>query len=351
MSTSTSARPSPMFRPAASATFDVVGVGNALVDALVRMEERELLGRLGIARGHSTPVDHARWQSVFHEIQVHGVSIRLGGSGANSIATLGYMGARTLFCGQVGDDQLGHLYAKSMEEACGGHALHWTRSANTGKCLSIISTVDAERTMLTDLGAAVALPTLGTFDEQIRAANVLHVEGYLLLGDPMLSRAQEAMAIAAQEEIIVSLDVSDPFVVTLTRDKMVPILEELVDVVFMNEEEARRLVPEAQSPEAALDWVAARVDTAVLKLGGRGSMVAHKGQRVAVGVHPVTAVDTTGAGDCYAAGFLYGYVRGWDPARAADLAARVAALAVGQVGAVVQDREALARAIAAAQGA
>ncbi len=334
-----------MFRRAADARFDVVGLGNALVDALVRMEEHELLARVGIARGHSTPVDHDRWQSIFHEIQVHGVSIRSGGSGANSIATLGYMGARTLFCGQVGDDQLGRLYAQSMDEACGGHALAWTRAANTGKCLSIISTVDAERTMLTDLGAAVGLQSLGTFDQRIRESSVLHVEGYLLLGDPMRSRAAEAMAVAAQEQVIVSLDVSDPFVVTLTRDHMIPLIEELVDVVFMNEEEARMLVPTATSPEAALDWLAPRVNTAVLKLGGRGSIVAHKGQRVAVGVHPVQAVDTTGAGDCYAAGFLYGYVNGWDAARSADLAARVAALAVSQVGAVVQDRAKLAEAV------
>ena len=338
----------PMFERPAHARFDVAGLGNALVDALVRMDDALILEGSGLARGHSTPIDHDRWQAIFHEIQVHGVQIRSGGSGANSIATLGYLGARTIFCGQVGDDQLGRLYARSMEEACGAHALHWTRDSNTGKCLSIISTRDAERTMLTDLGAAVLLPELGEFAGVIPQAAVLHVEGYLLLGDPMLTRAREAITIARETGVKVSLDVSDPFVVKLTRSLLWDLLPS-VDVLFMNEEEAANLVPEAQTPQEALEAVAERVSTVVLKLGAKGALVAHQGERVQVAAHRVAAIDTTGAGDCFAAGFLFGFTHGWNPARSADLGARVAAQAVAQVGAVVTDRPALAAAVAAAQ--
>ncbi|MCB9781126.1 MAG: adenosine kinase [Alphaproteobacteria bacterium] len=333
--------------PDASRTWQVAGLGNALVDALVRIDDDGILARMELTRGNMHPVDHSRWQAAFEALQHHGVQIQSGGSCANTIATLGLMGVRSIYAGQVGEDQLGHLYAAKMTEACGAHALTFTRELNTGKCLSIISSSDAERTMLTDLGAAVAMPGLGAFEDTVRSAGMLHVTGYLLLGEPMASRCMEAIAIANQEEIPVSIDVADPFVVSTVRDVMWRTVEEFADVVFLNAEEARALT--GKSPEEAIHEIGEVCDTVVLKLGGRGSLVKHHDDLFPVGVHPVAAVDTTGAGDAYAAGFLYGYLQGWAPQRAADLGARVASLTVAQLGAVVRDRDALAAAITAAQ--
>jgi sugar/nucleoside kinase (ribokinase family) len=335
-----------VYTPLADRKFDVAGLGNALVDALVRMDDVDFLVSHGLHRGRMTPVDHSRWQDFFQEIQEHGVEIQSGGSCGNTIAGLGFLGASAIYAGQVGDDQMGHLYAARMNEACGQHSLRWSRKTATGKCLSIVSTKDAERTMLTDLGAAVTMDGLGEFDNVIRSSRVVHITGYLLLGEPMASRAEEAMAIGVQEQIPVSLDVADPFVVHTVRDRMWHAIEELVDIVFMNEEEAVTLAGGA-GVEVALARVAEVCDTVVLKLGSRGSVVVHKGQRVEVGVHPVQAVDTTGAGDAYAAGFLYGYIQGWDARRSADLGARIASMTVGQVGAVVRDRDRMLAAIAA----
>lgn len=329
--------------------YDVAGLGNALVDALVRMDDREFLVSHGLNRGHMTPVDHARWQAVFHEVQKHGVEIQSGGSCGNTIAGLGFMGSSAIYAGQVGDDQMGHLFAARMNEACGQHALSWTKKVATGKCLSIVSSTDAERTMLTDLGAAVTMDGLGEFDEVIRNSRIVHITGYLLLGEPMASRAEEAMAVGVQEQIPVSLDVADPFVVATVRDRMWACLQEFVDIVFMNEEEALTLC-ETDSVEAALARVAEDVDTVVLKLGSKGALVSHKGAKTTVGIHPVEAVDTTGAGDAFAAGFLHGYVHGWDAARSADLGARVASMTVGQLGAVVRDGERMKAAVEAARG-
>lgn len=329
--------------------YDVAGIGNALVDALVVMDERELLLSHGLARGHMTLVDHDRWQAIYREVQDHGVEMQSGGSGANTIAALGLLGARSIFCGQVGEDQFGHLYARRLQEACGGHALQWTRSSNTGKCLSVISQHDAERTMLTDLGAAVQMTHLEGFDTVIRSSRMLHVEGYLLHPGPMNQRAREAIAIAVQEQIPVSLDAADPSVVASQRGAMWELIEEMVDVVFLNEEEARTLC-DSDVP-AALDRLGDVVDTVVIKLGSKGSLVRHAGETVQVGVHKVTARDTTGAGDAYAAGFLFGYVHGWTPAEAADLASRTASLTVEQVGAVVRDRARMQGAVVAARAA
>lgn len=334
-------------RGAAEARYDVAGLGNAIVDALVVMEDRPFLAAAGFTRGHMTPVDHGRWHAVFREIEPNGVTIASGGSCANTIATLGHLGARARFCGQVGEDQFGALYAAEMDKACGGHSLRWTRAANTGKCLAIVSKDDAERTMLTDLGASVTMDDLGPFSEDVRSARVLHAEGYLLLGEPLASRLGEAVAIAAQEEILVSIDASDPFVVHQTKARFWAMLEELVDIVFLNAEEATALTGKA--PEHAAAVVGEHVRTAVVKLGARGATVCHDGKVISVGAHPVQALDTTGAGDNFAAGFLYGLTHGLSIRQCADLGARVAALCVAQVGAVVKDRAALAAAVAAAR--
>lgn len=321
---------------------DVAGLGNALVDALVQIPDDAVLGELGFPRGRMTPVSHERWHEVYERLQTLGVSVQSGGSCANTMATLGYLGAKVCFAGQVGDDQMGHLYASSIHEACGGHALRFTRGTATGKCLAIISPVDAERTMLTDLGAAIHLPELGEFEAVIRSARVLHTEGYLLLGDPMKTRVHEAVEIARGAGTEVSLDVSDPFVVGVVGQAMWDVIERS-DIVFLNADEATAL---GGSPELALARIGEKVRTVVLKLGARGSLVRHEGRLYPALAWPTRAVDTTGAGDAYAAGYLYGHLQGWDPSRSASLAARVAALAVSQVGAVYKDRAALAIAIA-----
>jgi sugar/nucleoside kinase (ribokinase family) len=324
--------------------FDVAGLGNALVDALVLMDDTAFLDANGFERGHMTPVDNARWQSIFAELEGHGVEIQSGGSCGNTIAGLGFLGSQAIYAGQVGDDKLGRLFAQRMDEACGQHALRWSRNVSTGKCLSIVSKTDAERTMLTDLGAAVTMDGLGSFDEVIRDSRIIHITGYLMLGEPMASRAEEAMAIGVQEQIPVSLDVADPFVVSTVRDRMWHVIEEFVDIVFMNEEEALTLT-ETTDVEEALEKVCEVVDTVVMKLGSKGSVVVHKGERVEVGIFPVDAIDTTGAGDAYAAGFLFGYVNGWSAQQAAELGARVASMTVGQLGAVVRDGPRMKKAI------
>jgi sugar/nucleoside kinase (ribokinase family) len=329
--------------------FDAVGLGNAIVDALVRIEDESVLGEFELTRGQMTQVDDVRWQEVLGKVQGAGVLMASGGSCANTVAGMGLMGAAVRYCGQIGEDELGALYADSMIDACGGHALQRTAAHPTGKCLSLISTSDAERTMLTDLGAAVHLPGLGTFDEDIREAGILHVTGYLMLGEPMASRCMEAVAIANQAEIVVSVDVADPFVVGICRDSLMHLVTEFADVVFLNAEEARAMC--GGTPEEALMALSEDVAHVVVKLGSKGSLVRTGGETYRIGIHPTEALDSTGAGDAYAAGYLYGLSRGWDPARSGDLGARVASLTVGQVGAVCRDREALAAAVVAAERA
>ena len=200
--------------------------------------------------------------------------------------------------------------------------------------------------MLTDLGASVTMPGLGAFDQQIRESGILHVTGYLLLGEPMASRCMEAIAIANQEEIVVSIDLADPFVVEACREPILHILEEFATVVFLNADEGRALL--GSEPEEVAATLAEDVQHVVVKNGSKGSIVRHAGKTYQIGIHPTEAIDTTGAGDAYAAGYLYGISKGWEPSRAGDLGSRIASLTVGQMGAVCRNREALEAAIRAA---
>ncbi len=332
-----------------NAGFDAVGLGNAIVDALVRMDDEQVLAEFGLPRGQMTPVDDRRWNQVRARVADLGVDIQSGGSCANTIASMGLMGARVNYRGQVGDDDLGRLYMKSINDACGQHAITIAGGQSTGKCLSLISTQDGERTMLTDLGAAVHMDGLGDFDEDIRDAKVLHVTGYLMLGEPMASRCMEAVAVANQAEILVSVDVADPFVVNACRDALKHLIEEFADVVFLNAEEARTMC--GTEPLEAAAQLAESVETVVVKLGHEGSVVCTGGQTHRIGIHPTEALDTTGAGDAYAAGFLYGMTRGWSPSSCGDLGSRIASLTVGQVGAVCRNRAAIVAAVRAAEQA
>lgn len=318
-------------------SWDIAGLGNALMDALVVIEDDKILDELGLVKGTMHPVEHDRWQEVYEGLRHLGVTFDSGGSCANTIATAGRLGCRALYCGQVGDDQMGKLYASLMEKATGSHALRFSPALATGKCLSIISKADAERTMLTDLGAAVALDDVGDFSDALATSKIAHFTGYTFLGGPMQAVALEAVRHARESGALISIDAADPFVIDMVKDLFWDLLESSADLVFLNEEEAKHLTD--MDAGAAVDHIAERanVDTVVVKLGKRGSLIRSKGERYEVGVSPVKAVDTTGAGDAYAGAFLAGMGRGWDVARSGKLASHVAALTVAQVGATVKD--------------
>lgn len=326
---------------------DVAGLGNALVDALVRIDNEEVLAELELTRGQMHPVDHGRWTEIYERLESHGVEIHPGGSCANTIATLALLGTKSILCGQVGEDEFGRTYAQQMVDTCGHQGLRFSTEGNTGKCLSIISTKDAERTLVTDLGAATGLSGVGDFEQWIRNSRLLHVTGYLFLGGPMAKTAWEAMAIAKDAGVPISVDAADPFVINTVKDDMWRALTDFADLAFLNEEEAAALTGKTEAE--ALVEVANHVHTPVVKLGSKGSLILQENEIIHVGIHPADAIDTTGAGDTYAAGFIHGWLRGWPLTRCADLGARLAALTVSQIGAVCRDQEAVSHALSVSE--
>jgi sugar/nucleoside kinase (ribokinase family) len=316
-----------------SSKYAVVGLGNALMDALIQIPSDRLLQEEGLNKGIMHPVDHERWMEVYNKIDHSGVTLQTGGSCANTIAALGFMGAKVSYCGHVGDDDFGETYANQLETACGQHNLVFGHG-NTGKCLSLVSQ-DAERTMLTDLGSSVLLPSVDDFAKTICSSQVFYSTGYLLLGDPMLSRLKEAASIAKENGVLVALDVADPFVVSAVTDLMKEFIEEYCDMVFLNEEEAKAITGTDDATNAITD-LQGICSTIVVKLGSKGAVVYSNGTRYETGVFPVDPIDTTGAGDSFAAGFLYGWTNDFSIEDSLKLAARVAAETIVQLGAVVR---------------
>ena len=319
---------------------DVFGLGNALVDALVVLDEREIVQRHELKRGTMHLVSDAHWHGVYDEVPRQGVELHPGGSCANTGSTVSLLGGSATLWALVGQDELGDRYARGLDEVLGDHHLVRREGAPTGKCLSLVSSVDAERTMLTDLGTAMALEPEEVAMDAVEQARWLHVTGYLFTGGRMGDAAMAALDRALHAGTKVSFDLGDAFVIDHFRDAVERVIDRYADVVFMNEEEGRKLG--AGDPAESLQSLGGRASTVVLKLGRRGSLIKHGSEIVPVEALQVEAVDTTGAGDSYAGGFLYGLSKGWSLESCGRLASAVAALTVGQVGGVIRDVDALA---------
>ena len=318
---------------------DVYGLGNALIDALVVGDDLPIIARHALRRGTMLLVDHEKWHKVYDEVRGGGVELHPGGSASNAICTVAALGGTAGFCGLVGDDELGRRYSDALTELLGAHDLVKQANVPTGKCLSLVSSDDAERTMLTDLGTAMGLPPESLPPATLETSEWFFLTGYLFTGDRMPETAWRALARAKAAGVRIAFDVADAFVIEHCRDAVNRVIDEYADVVFLNDAEGRLLV--GGEPSEILAGLDGRADIVILKRGMEGSLVRAGGTTLVVDVVPVHAVDTTGAGDSYAGGFLYGLSRGWDLERCGRLASAVAALTVSQVGGVVRDAAAL----------
>jgi sugar/nucleoside kinase (ribokinase family) len=314
----------------AKASLDVVGLGNAIVDVLSHAED-EFLASHGLAKGAMTLIDAEAAETLYAAM---GPGIEMsGGSAANTLAGLASLGGQGAFIGKVRDDQLGAVFAHDIRAAGirfeTGFA---TAGPPTARCLVLV-TPDAQRTMQTFLGAAVDLGPEDVDPAVIESAEVTYLEGYLW--DP--PRAKQAFLKAA--EIAhgagrrVALTLSDPFCVERHRAEFRDLVENHVDILFANEIEITALY-ETTDFDTALAAVRGRCDLAALTRSEKGSVVVAGRETHAVPAAPVErVVDTTGAGDLYAAGFLYGAVRGFAPAECARLGGLAAAEAISHLGA------------------
>ncbi len=281
----------------------VVGVGSALVDILTH-ENEAFLEQTGAAKGGMTYVE----KEFIEEILARSSGtprIVPGGSACNTVVGVGRLGGQARFVGKCGNGEWGRLFRKDLRRQNVEPALARSDSP-TGRVLSII-TPDAQRSMFTYLGASSETRPADLANGCFENAAVVHIEGYLLF-NPELMLA--ALAAARDAGALISLDLASYTVVQESRELLDRIITEYVDIVIANEDEARAFTGR-DSERASLKLLAQKAATAVVKLGERGSMICRGGRTVTVDpLGAGRAVDTTGAGDLWAAGFLYGLVNG-----------------------------------------
>jgi sugar/nucleoside kinase (ribokinase family) len=309
----------------ADAKYDVLGIGNALFDVLVRTDEA-FLGRHGMTKGSMSLIDEARAGAIYQDM---GPATEMsGGSAANTIVGVANLGARAAYVGKIKDDQIGRLYAHDIRAA--GVAFE-TRAATDGPatgCSYILVTPDGERTMNTYLGAAQDLTPADIDAAQVAASRIVYLEGYLW--DPLSAKEAfvKAATIAHGAGRQVALTLSDSFCVDRYRDEFLELMRKgTVDLVFANEAELRSLYQTADFDSALQQF---RLDTklGVVTRSEKGCVVAAKDGVTAVPAFPIERLeDTTGAGDLFAAGFMFGLVRD----AGYQNAGRLGALAAGEV--------------------
>ncbi|MBI2084321.1 MAG: adenosine kinase [Candidatus Aenigmarchaeota archaeon] len=309
--------------------YDVFGIGSALVDLLILVEE-EKLKDLNLEKGYTHPIDEDRSKELMGKIKGHDVKIIPGGSSANVMAAISVLGGKVVFCGKVGNDEHGRLYEKAMTE---NNIKSYIAKEEklTGHAITFI-TPDSERTMATYKGASLFLAKEDILEEDVKKSKFLHIEGYQLEDPQLRETALHAMNIAKNSDTKISIDLADAGLVKRNLDDIRKIVKDYADVVFANELEAEAFT-EMKDEEKAVEELSKFADIAIVKLGERGSLIRGKGQTIRIDVVPTNAVDTTGAGDVYAAGFLHGLCNGFSLAQTGNMASYIASKIVSQIGA------------------
>ena len=314
-----------------TAKYDVLGIGNAIFDVLVQTDDAFLV-RHGMTKGGMALIDEARALAIYGDM---GPATEMsGGSAANTIVGVANLGARAAYVGKVRDDQIGRLYTHDIRAA---GVTFETRPASGGPatgCSYILVTPDGERTMNTYLGAAQELMPSDIDDAQIAASSIIYLEGYLW--DPKSAKEAfvKAATIAHGAGRQVALTLSDSFCVDRYRDEFLDLMRKgTVDLVFANEAELQSLY-ETSDFDTALKQLRADTKLGIVTRSEKGCVVASKDGVVAVPAFPIQKlVDTTGAGDLFAAGFLFGLVRNAGYENAGRLGALAAAEVIQHIGA------------------
>lgn len=304
----------------------IIGMGNALVDVLVRIDDDSLLEKLHLPKGSMQLIQ----EDTLSEIRKYTSGMKIhrstGGSAGNTVCALAALGANPGFIGKVGQDETGAFFGDTLRQR-GVNALLATCDLPSGIASTFIST-DGERTFGTYLGAAATLRAEDLSRKMFAGYNYLYIEGYLLQDHDLMLRAVQ---LAKEEGLQVCLDMASYNVVEAERDFFDQLIVKYVDIVFANESEA--LAYTGKAPHEALEEIASKCSIAVVKTGKEGSLVKKGTEVIQLLSCPVDNVlDTTGAGDFYAAGFMYGLTCGYPLEKCVQISTILATAVIQEVG-------------------
>ncbi len=310
----------------------IVGIGSALVDILVQLKNEELLEQFQLPKGSMTLVNAELSQKILDATEKLDRSVETGGSSANTVRAIAKLGGSTGFIGKVGDDHMGQFFRGAFEKLRIYPHFFFSKTP-TGKAATLI-TPDSERTFGTYLGAASELSLEDLTPDIFKGYHFLHIEGYLIFNHELI---EGILKMARKEGLKISLDLASFNVVEANLDFLKHLVKEYVDIVFANEEEAKAFT--GLEPEDALTQIATQCDIAVVKIGKEGSLVKSGDTFIKIAPQKAKRIDTTGAGDVYAAGFLYGLANDYDLQKCGDLGTLLASRVIQVLGAKIPDED------------
>jgi sugar/nucleoside kinase (ribokinase family) len=310
-------------------TYDVVGLGSAIVDAITHASDA-FVDEWGIEKGGMTLIDEQRAHLLYDAMGP--ASETSGGSSANTVAGVASFGGRAAFIGTVRDDQLGEIFRHDIR-ACGVDydVPSGTEGPSTARCL-ILVTPDAQRSMSTYLGISSLIDPENVDEDLVASAKVVYCEGYLWDMPQSIEAIKKAFDRARESGGKVGFALSDDFCVDRHRTDYLRLVDERVDLLFANAEEICSLY-EVDDLEEAIAAVRGRCEVAAITCSADGSIIVTADEVLRVPAEPADVVDTTGAGDLYAAGFLYAYTQGRDLETCARLGSAAAAEVISHLGA------------------
>jgi sugar/nucleoside kinase (ribokinase family) len=309
--------------------FDVYGVGNALVDYLAFVDETFLVDN-GIAKGAMTLVDKPGIEKSLIN-HPSGYERCSGGSAANTVVGVARLGGTAAFTGKVADDEHGRFYATDMKKDSVSFITR-VKDGTTGVCTSFI-TPDGQRSMLTFLGVSSEMEPPDIDEETIRRSRFLYVEGYQWSSDSAMDASIHAMELAKKHGAQIAFSYSDPLIAQLYRDSFLHVTREYVELLFCNTDEAMGITGQNSASGAAME-LGCMVDSVCVTTGAEGAIVVDHGKlNVKPALKVDNVVDTTGAGDAYAAGVLRGLTLGRELTESSVIGSAAAAAVISQVGA------------------
>jgi len=309
--------------------FDVSGIGNAIMDILIEIDDDEL-SNLGLKKGNFHLMDEKEAKSLLRNLKGLKSALSPGGSGANTVYGVSVLGGRAAFSGKVGSDDYGAIY--ESETAKSGVKATFSRHETipTGYAITFI-TPDKERTFAVYTGAAATMEERDINVGDIGRSSIFHVEGYMLEDRRMRDVSIYAIEQAKRSGAKISVDLGDPGIVSRNRDVLVSLVEKYADIVFANEPESMHF--SMMEGEKAAEYIAGLAGIGIVKLGAKGSIVRSGKETYRIMPFASGVVDTTGAGDMYAAGFLYGFSNGYGLDVCGTLGSYFASKVIGKMGA------------------
>jgi sugar/nucleoside kinase (ribokinase family) len=310
----------------------ILGMGNALVDIMTKLDHDGILDKFSLPKGSMQLVDIDKSDKLLFESKHLEKQLTSGGSAANTIHGLAKLGIETAFMGKVGKDKFGEFFHNDLKNSKIIPVLFFSKS-HSGRVVALISK-DSERTFATHLGAAIELSADDLKSELFNGYNYFHIEGFLVQNHELLHKSVQ---LAKDNNLMVSLDLASYNVVEDNLEFLKTILIKYVDIVFANEDEARAFT--GKEPEEALEILSELCEIAVVKTGSKGSLIKKGKEKHKIDVIKVESFDTTGAGDLYASGFLFGLSKNYPLKKCGKIGTILAGKVIEILGAKMDDKK------------